>query len=192
MGAFENYKEVNGKIIDTGWIEWDHFLVPNKPEWLRIIFRNLVALFGHCMNCTSLDGCYLVAGNMPKQPLHERCDCTTKPISGNLVKIKAKATCDIRKFTEYVFKNIKNSKGKNKIFYDLGYNIEDSTLLQAEYCKQALAQYLDGKYILKNLDRNGQRLAITISLNGTSFYSGWMLYHEGQIKNTTPFGGWIK
>ena len=38
----------------------------------------------------------------------------------------------------------------------------------------------------------GQRLAILINLKGTMFYSGWMLYPEGKIKNTTPFGGWIR
>lgn len=94
--------------------------------------------------------------------------------------------------TEYVFKNIKDSKGKNKIFYDLGFNANDSQYLQNEYCKQALKQYLLGNYVLKNLDKRGQRLAIPTTLNGTTFYSGWMLYPEGKIKNTTPFGGWIK
>ena len=29
-------------------------------------------------------------------------------------------------------------------------------------------------------------------LNGVTFYSGCMLYPEGKIKNTTPFGGWAK
>ena len=89
-------------------------------------------------------------------------------------------------------KNIKDSKGKNKIFYDLGYDINDSQYLQNEYCKQALSQYLVGNYVLKNLDIREQKLAIPTSLNGTTFYSGWMLCSEGKIKNTTLFGGWIK
>ena len=74
----------------------------------------------------------------------------------------------------------------------LGFDINDSSYLQNEYCKQALNQYLLGNYVLKNLDRRGQRLAIPTTLNGTTFYSGWMLCPEGEIKNTTPFGGWIK
>ena len=61
-----------------------------------------------------------------------------------------------------MFKNTKESKGKNKIFYDLGFKIEHSQFLQSEYCKQALFQYLKGNYVLKNLDRKGQRLAIPI------------------------------
>ena len=45
-------------------------------------------------------------------------------------------------------------------------------------------------YRLKNLDKNGQRLAIKTTLNGNNFYSGWIVEPEGIIRNTTPFGGW--
>ena len=166
------------------------FLIQNKSEWFRELLRNIMALFGHCMNCASLDGCYLVARNMPKQSLHDNCDCRKKDITYSNVKNSAIAECDIRKFT--VFKNVKDSKGKNKIFYDLGFDINDSEYLQNEYCKQALKQYLLENYIRKNLDRRGLRLAISTTLSGITFYSGWMLYPEGKIKNATPFGGWIK
>ena len=194
MSIFDDLIRIgeNEEIVNNQWIEWDHFLIPNKPEWLREILRNIMALFDHCMNCSALDGCYLVKRNMPEQPLHENCDCRKKDIAYSKVKSTATAECDIRKFTEYVFKNMKDSKGKNKIFYDLGFDINDSGYLQNEYCKQALNQYLLGNYDLKNLDRRGQRLAIPTTLNGTTFYSGWMLCPEGEIKNTTPFGGWIK
>lgn len=194
MGVFDDLIHIgeNGGLLFNQWIEWDHFLIPNKPEWFRELLRNIMALFGHCMNCTSLDGCYLVTRNMPEQPLHDNCDCRKKDITYSNVKYSAIAECDIRKFTEYVFKNVKDSKGKNKIFYDLGFDINDSEYLQNEYCKQALKQYLLGNYICKNLDRRGLRLAIPITLSGITFYSGWMLYPEGKIKNTTPFGGWIK
>lgn len=194
MGIFDDLIQIgeNGEIVYNQWIEWDHFLIPNNPEWLREILRNIMAMFGHCMNCTALDGCYLVTRNMPEQPLHERCDCRKNNISQSIVRSNANAECDIRKFTEYVFKNTQDSKGKNQIFYDLGFNIDDSDYLQTEYNKQALNQYLNGNYVLKNLDRRGQRLAIPVTFNGTSFYSGWLLCPEGKIKNTTPFGGWIK
>lgn len=194
MGVFDDLIQIddNGNLVYNQWIEWDHFLVPNKPEWFREILRNIMALFGHCMNCTALDGCYLVKTNMPERPLHENCHCQEKDIAYSKVKANAFAECDLSKFTEYVFKNNKDSKGKNQIFYDLGYSIEDSKYLQQEYCKQALKQYLLGNYKLKNLDRRGQRLAIPTNLNGTTFYSGWMLCPEGKIRNTTPFGGWIK
>lgn len=151
-----------------------------------------MAMSGHCMNCSALDGCYFVEGNMPLQPLHEHCDCDKIVISYSKVKNVATAECDIRKITEYVFKDSDISKGKNELFFKFGYDINDSLYLQYEFCKQALNQYLSGNYVLKNLDRMGQRLAIPIRLNTTFFYSGWLLCPEGKIKNTTPFGGWIK
>ncbi len=104
---------------------------------------------------------------------------------------KGNAECAITKFTEYVFKDSKASRGKNKIFYDLGFDIDDSEYLQLEFCKQVLEQYISGNYKLKNLDRRGQRLAIPMTLKNKTFYSGWLLYPEGEIKNTTPFGGWV-
>lgn len=44
---------------------------------------------------------------------------------------------------------------------------------------------------MKNLDIMGQRIAIETTLNGISFYSGWIVEPNGVIRNTTPFGGWL-
>lgn len=180
-----------GNLLYNEWCEWSHFLVPNKPDWFRQILRNIIAILGHCLLCSAVDGCYFIKNNSPKHPLHIKCDCTQKVISIIKVKNNATAECDIKKFTEYIFKDKEKSNGKNEIFYSLGFNINDSLFLKQEYCKQALQQYLSSNYILKNLDIRGQRLAIPINLNGINIYSGWMLYPEGKIKNTTPFGGWV-
>lgn len=68
MGILDDLISVDseGNFLNNQWIEWDHFLVPNKPEWLRTILRNLISILAHCMSCTSLDGCYFVERNMPK------------------------------------------------------------------------------------------------------------------------------
>lgn len=194
MGMFDDIILIKstGEIVSNEWIEWSHFSIPNKPEWFREMLRNIMAIFNHCLKCSALDGCYFYKRIMPEYPLHTNCDCDTKSINFIKVKSNAKSECDIRKFTDYVFKNNKESKGKNKIFFDLGFNINDSEYLQKEFNKQALKNYLTGNYILKNLDRRGQRIAIPISINNNTFYSGWMIYPEGKIKNTTPFGGWVK
>ena len=84
------------------------------------------------------------------------------------------------------------SKGKKAIFESLGFTDEDSKTLKYELEKQSLSNYLVANYLLKNLDSNGQRLAIPITLSGKTFYTGWMLEPEGKIRNTTPFGGWVK
>ncbi|MBE7082535.1 MAG: hypothetical protein E7378_02505 [Clostridiales bacterium] len=193
MGMFDNILQTDeqGNVIFNQWIEWEHFAIPNKPQWFREILRNIMALFQHCMVCTVLDGCYFVDNNCPPQPLHMRCECKKRKILLTKVKQKANAICDITKFTEYIFDE-NRSKGKNKIFNELGFTKDDSLFLQQEFCKQALKQYLLGNYKLKNLDKRGQRLAIPINLNNKTFYSGWILYPEGLIRNTTPFGGWVK
>lgn len=126
------------------------------------------------------------------QPLHENCDCRKKNVSYLRVKNKARAECDLRKFTEYVFKDLEGSKGKNRIFHSLGFDIDDSSFLQKEFCRQAVSRYLNGDYLLNSLDRHGQRLSIKIILKGAAFYSGWRLCPEGEIKNITPFARWVE
>ena len=192
MRVFNELIQIDNKgdIVYNRWIEWDYFLIPNKPDWFRQFLRRFVALFGHCKTCTVLDGCYFVERIMPNLPLHINCDCKKLDKSFATVKSNAKAECDIRKFTDYVFKD--NTSGKKQIFLNLGYNLNDAFFLQQEFCTQALKNYLLGNYKLKTLNSRGQRLAIPITLNSFSFYSGWMMYPEGLIKNTTPFGGWIK
>lgn len=182
----------SGGLDDSyrGWIEWFHSYIPKEPEWLRTIIRALLMLMKHCLKCSALNGCYLLNIKRPKQPLHERCHCMRLKINVDDVKTNASSECAIEKFTKYIFGN--NSKGKNQIFYKMGFSIDDSEYLQKQYCEQALNSYLRGQYELRELDIWGQRLAIPINLNGVYFYSGCMLCPEGKIKNTTPFGGWIE
>ena len=75
------------------------------------------------------------------------------------------------------------------MFNKWGFTKKNAYELQQTYQKQALKEYLNGNYVLKNLDMNGQRLSIITELNGNTFYSGWILEPEGKIRNTTPFGG---
>lgn len=188
---FENFQNLNGEIVNNQWIEWEHGGVPNSPKVYREIIRLVLALLGHCMNCTALDGCYFVERNMPEIPLHDRCDCRKINTTASNVKHYAKADCPIEKFTKYIFSDYVKSKGKKEIFESLGYTKEDSYRLKLEIEKQSLSNYLLGNYVLKNLDANGQRLAIPTKLAGKTFYTGWMLEPEGKIRNTTPFGGWV-
>ena len=189
---FESIQEVNGKIVENQWIEWDHFGVPNSPKPYRDFIRLALSFLRHCTSCTALDGCYFVERNMPKHPLHERCDCNKFKISFSTVKSNSAAICPIEKFTNYIFTNDLKSKGKKKIFESLGFSYNDSQKLKLEYEAQCLKNYLQGNYLLKSLDGNGQRLAIPITINKKTFYTGWLLEPEGKIRNVTPFGGWEK
>ena len=71
-----------------------------------------------------------------------------------------------------------------------------SERLQAEFIKQAQEKYVNGEYEIGRLNDFGQRIDIIIVLltpNGklVSFKSGWMVYPDGQLKITTPYGGKI-
>lgn len=189
MSVFDEIQiDSEGNIVYNKWIEWDHFLIPNKPELLRNFMREFLAFLGHCKKCSALDGCYLLENNRPEQPLHPNCDCKRTAISTSIVKKQISANCPLTKFTEYIFKN----KDKKILFESWGFKIQDSNMLKTIIELQASENYKLGKYVLKSLDIFGQRLAIPVNLNGRSFYTGWLLCPEGLIKNTTPFGGWIK
>ena len=109
-------------------------------------------------------------------------------------KNESRATCDIRKFTEYIFDERYSNKGKNKLFALLGFLKEDSAYLQSEYEKQAKEKYTNGDYILGKLDKYGQRINITINVStathtGITLVSGWLVHPLGLITCTTPLGG---
>jgi len=189
MSIFDGIEERNGVIINNNWVCWYHTGIPLNPDWLRSLFRMTFLLLGHCMICTGLSGCLFLERKMPKLPYHEKCHCTKMLISQSLVKNYLIADCAIEKFTNYVFSD--KSNGKKELFESWGFNYYNSNELKVDYEKQAIAQYLNGNYILKNIDMNGQRIAIPITLNGKTFYSGWIVEPGGKLRNTTPFGGWI-
>lgn len=190
MNMFDDLIKIDsqGNIVYNNWIEWDHFLIPNKPELLRNIMRDFLAFSGHCKKCSALDGCYLLDNNRPKQPLHLNCDCKIKNISLNQVLKSISVECPLIKFTHYIFKN----ESKKYLFESWGFTVDDSEKLKKTFESEAYENYIKGNYVLNTLDDYGQRLSIPINLNGHKFYSGWMLCPEGLIRNTTPFGGWIK
>ena len=85
--------------------------------------------------------------------------------------------------------------GKNRAFESWGYTVDDAHWLQAEIEKQALEKYIAGEYTLGKLNKDGQRISVRIEIprkNGgrmVSFLSGWMVYPNGSLRLTTPYGG---
>ena len=106
--------------------------------------------------------------------------------------IAATTVCPIEKFIKYIFID---GNSKKELFELWGYSIMDSEYLQKEFEKQARAAYSVGDYKLGKLDEHGQRISIEIQLkrlngNGSvAFLSGWMMYPNGRIILTTPYGG---
>lgn len=86
-------------------------------------------IFGHCLICTKLDGCYFVERKTPKFPQHKQCDCGKLNKNINEVKLKINTECDIKKFTDYIFAN---NNSKKYIFESWGYDINNSIELKQE------------------------------------------------------------
>lgn len=159
--------------------------------------RLLAFVYGHCLHCTSLSGCYFEKQHLPnnvdinsKNLLHNNCDCYLIPAddTGSI-----RAFCPIEKFTEYIFSPNYILNGKKMLFESYGYSIYDSWLLKLEYEKQATEKYLKGEYKIENLDNYGQNISIIIELSCSSgmrtIKSGWKIHPLGLITCSTPFTG---
>lgn len=175
-----------------GWIKWFHSGIPDEPEWQRKIVRAIAALFGHCMECTALSGCYFKddISRCPERLRHTNCDCEKI----NTGAPRAVAYCDINKFTGYIFSDKYASNGKRDLFKQLGFTDQDSEFLKSEYERQAREKYISGNYWLGKIDSNGPRMNIEINFAHPdrgliSFVSGWMIRPNGQITCNTPLGG---
>lgn len=198
MGVFENFREVDGKVVDISFIQWMHVSIPNSPNLVRWLMRIWAMLFGHCLRCTALSGCYFAKYNMPGDInntyglLHSHCHCYIENVSNSTLIYNVNTVCPIEKFTEYIFADKYADNGKRDLFEMLGFNIEDSYELKNEFEKQAKEKYMHGNYVLKNLDIYGQNINIPILIhkNGRSieFISGWKVYPEGLLNCNTPMG----
>ena len=188
---WENIKMYASKIFSHSWVRWIHEgTSPAKTNEQKMLNTIVGILSTHCAECLNLTGCCFTKEKSPRAPLHENCHC--KVIEWPM--INPFAVCPIEKFTEYLFDKNK-SGGKKDLFESWGYSIIDSENLTQEFMQQAKLAYMAGDYILGTLDQYGQRISIVITLprrNGTgavSFVSGWMVYPDGKIILTTPYGG---
>ena len=144
-------------------------------------------------DCDKFNGCYFIVKQMPKYPQHPNCQCRLEKITKPIPYITANTTCDIRKFTKYVFDEEK-SKGKKELFESWGYTIEDSEYLQQLYISQAIKKYCDGEYQYAGLNDYAAKISITITLinqEGVQQYVNtiWKLKGKGEIELITPYSG---
>ena len=118
MSIFNELIEIdeNGTINYAGWVEWKH------------ISSGLL----HCPVCLVLNGCWFNNALKPALPQHEKCHCVVKTISKPIANINSHATCDIRKFTDYIFSDKYAWNGKRDLFEFFGFTIENSQYLKEE------------------------------------------------------------
>ncbi len=165
------------EILTSDWIEW-------QDEGIAV---------AHCAICQVLNGCWFRDDNKPQMPQHPNCHCKRLFIDAPVPNETGRATCDIRKFTEYLFSDKYSWNGKREMFWKLGFDIGDSAVMQSEFEKQAAERYCSGEYKLGLLNEKGQRINIEISLtkNGKKIklITGWMVRPKGLITCNTPLGG---
>ena len=125
-------------------------------------------------------------------PLHENCHCKLETISEPSLE-NTTSNCKIEKFTHYVFADEYKHRGKLKFFTLIGFDIDDSEYLKAEFEKQAKEQYIKGNYELSQMNGYGQTIRIPIDIKTPTktynIFTGWMVYPNGHIQLTTPFTG---
>ena len=164
------------------------------PDWVQWTHHSEGKT--HCEECLMLDGCFFTEEAHPPCPHHPYCHCTLELIDYSLVLRNATAHSDYCKFDPYLF----NTTGiythsKEKLFKEWGYNVEDASWLQAEIERQAREKYISGEYQLGKLNDKGQRISIRVTIsrrdngNAVSFITGWMVYPNGRMQLTTPYGG---
>ncbi|MBQ7370066.1 MAG: hypothetical protein IJW58_03725 [Clostridia bacterium] len=162
-------------LKEDDWIEW----IARPNDWQD--------------DCDKFNGCYFIVKRMPKYLQHPNCQCRLEKIAKPIPNVTAKATCDIRKFTEYLFSN-KYDDGKKELFESWGYTIADSEYLQQLYVSQAIQKYCEGEYVFKGVGKYYARIEIVIELpigNGQmrNVKTGWNLLPKGEIRLLTPFSG---
>ena len=162
------------------WVKWVH---------------NMTGLI-HCFECLSLHDCWFLFENAPLWPHHEKCHCTLEAIDYDMVLMSVAANSDYSKFDPYLFNTTGiYFHGKEKLFEQWGYTVDDAKWLQTEMERQAREQYVSGNYRLGRLNMFGQRVDIMIEIprkdqEGTvTFISGWMVKPNGKLILTTPYGG---
>ena len=143
----------------------------------------------HCARCLNMNGCCFVKGNCPENPLHEHCHCYYEGIG----TIEVQTRSSIEKYTKYIFDDEKN-KGKKELLEKWGYSVFDSNFLKEEIEKQSRLSMQCGEYELGSLDGYGQRINVVIHLKrkdtgeDVTFVAGWMVYPDGKVVLTTPYG----
>ena len=177
--------------------QWIALLVVQKsavPSWVRWVHQS--EGMTHCQECLKLDGCWFLKEKAPMWPHHPYCHCILEPIDYTAVLMDAATYSDYSKFDPYLFDPDNYYKhGKNRAFESWGYIVDDARWLQAEIEKQALEKYIAGDYTLGKLNEDGQRIRIRIEIprkdggRMVSFFSGWMVYPNGGLRLTTPYGG---
>ena len=173
------------------WVKWVHEGTNPATTNFRKTLNTVINRGKHCAMCLNINGCCFPKNSMPQYPLHPHCHCSLSL----LVQYRQKSNASKRNFQNTYSAKIKIKK--KVLFESWGYDILDSQWLRHEFERQAKEKYERGEFELNKLNNYGQRINIQIILprkdkmETVKFVSGWMVYPNGNLKLTTPMGGWL-
>lgn len=167
----------------------------------------------HCVKCVAVNQCWF-KNEKNKKPdrfgykkysdavlsemrgnrglYHPNCHCKEIPIN-NPTKSTLTVNCDNGKIEDVYSR-------KPGLIYAWGYTDNDKILLKNNLIKSATEKYLKGEYKIFIYDKFGFRISIEVSIPGINqkagkqykFVTGFMVWPNGRIENTTVFGGKVK
>ena len=143
-----------------------------------------------CDICVAINRTIFKNNNKPDEQQHPFCKCAQIPTKLNDVILDF----SIGKIKDYLFVK------KVDLMKSMGYIIEDTQEVYDKIAESAKREFLKGKYKLGELSKHGQKVSITVELQGKRdkygrtyrFISGWMAYPNGKLHNNTPFSGFAK
>lgn len=193
MRELVNVRDAVFEIFDKDlWIQFIHEgLLPAYTNEKKKANIEKAKLSNHCAICRNVNGCCFPKNNKPKYPLHPNCHCFIIDIP----KPNITAECSIDKFEGYIFAPKHEDNGKIQMYKKWGFDITDSIDLVDELERQAKEKYSNGDFILGKLNEYGQRISVITELERkdgkgkVTFLTGWLVYPDGNIQNTTPYGG---
>ncbi len=138
-----------------------------------------------CEICVALNKTVFKSNNSPTYT-HPHCKCIQIPTTLSSPSL----IFDMRKITDYLFID----KSKSRMIKSMGFYPEDAQFLYDYVSLNVTKEFVNGNYILKNLNKNGQHFQINYNINGKrdhsnetfQCYAGCIAYPNGKIKIATP------
>ncbi len=215
MNVFDDLRE-KAKASFSEWIKvidpLSHWTLDNV-EIIKDVGVNPIQVKPHCKKCVVVNHCWFKNEDGKKPPhfnyskysilvlhkmkdiiglYHPRCHCheiAIKPPTEKTLKV----TCADKKINDAY-------ERKFGLINAWGYTETDKSLLKVNLIRSVTEQYLKGEYKIFKYDEFGFRISIQVSVPGINqkngktykFITGFMVWPNGKIQNTTFFGGKVK
>lgn len=204
MGIFESFKEIDGQIVNDGWVQ----ILDDKSNWTIEDFPydkgvDETITKPHCWKCVTVNQCWFKNedNKMPKEYdygtanvfklakglYHPNCHCeksfSITPSESNidLIVPNGKEMFTILKKAEWIKSmGFSNTEEFFKVFY-----------------KQSIKSYLLSDYVIKDHTIFGVKITLFINLENQNnkmkkykIKASYTVFPNGKLKLNTHLGGW--